>query len=89
MTISMTRTGNAARATPDTDGSLWRMLETMLRAAHLRFGAAARAHDRRRACEAVGADTTRDTGITPETATGTQNWQADLPFFMQSGFGRQ
>jgi hypothetical protein len=30
-----------------------------------------------------------DTGIDPSDATGIPSWQPDLPFFMQSGFGRK
>ena len=87
MTDFIARTGNDARATPD--GSLWRMMAGVLQAAQLWLGTAARAHDRRRASEGVGADTLCDTGVAPETASGIQTWQADLPFFMQSGFGKR
>ena len=31
----------------------------------------------------------QDTGIDPSDATGIPSWQPDLPFFMQSGFGRK
>jgi hypothetical protein len=31
----------------------------------------------------------RDTGVDPSDATGIASWQADLPFFLQSGFGRK
>lgn len=54
-----------------------------------RIGKAARAHDRRRQSKALGDETQRDTGLAPETATGQRRWQGDLPFFMQSGFGRR
>ena len=30
-----------------------------------------------------------DTGIDPSDATGIPSWQSDLPFFMQSGFGKK
>lgn len=30
----------------------------------------------------------QDTGIDPSDATGIASWQPALPFFMQSGFGR-
>ena len=33
-------------------------------------------------------DVLRDTGLSPEDATGIASHQPDLPFFMQSGFGR-
>lgn len=87
MTDFIAQTRNDARATPE--GNLWRMMAGVLRAAQLRLGAAARAHDRRRASEGVGADTMPDTGVAPETASGLPAWQAALPFFMQSGFGRR
>lgn len=74
---------------PGALGNLWQMLGTKLRTLQLRFGAVSRAHDRRRAYEAFGPDAMADIGFTPETATGIPNWQADLPFFMQSGFGRR
>lgn len=89
MKVTIARSGNDTRATPDAVGILWRILNATLRATHLRFGRAARAHDRRRASETIGAETMRDTGVTPETATGNQSWQADLPFFMQSRFHRR
>jgi hypothetical protein len=54
-----------------------------------RLGAAARAHERRRMFEAVGADVLRDAGLPPDTATGLSGWDPDLPFFMQPGFGRR
>jgi len=53
------------------------------------FRAAKRAHELRRASDAVRVKTMRDTGMDPETASGIQVWQADLPFFMQSGFGKR
>ncbi len=31
----------------------------------------------------------QDTDIDPSDATGIASWQPDLPFFMQSGFGRR
>lgn len=31
----------------------------------------------------------RDTGLSREDATGSRDWRADLPFFMQTGFGRK
>lgn len=30
-----------------------------------------------------------DTGVDPSDATGISPWQPNLPFFMQSGFGRK
>lgn len=78
------RAGSAISA--DNGGALgwWRRVGAALP----RLGAAARAHDRRLASEALGADTMRDTGVAPEMATGVQRWQAELPFFMQSDFGK-
>lgn len=89
MTSILAQTGNAAGATTEAGKSPWQMLQSTLRQARLRFGAAARAHDRCRASEAVGGDTMRDTGVVPDTASGIQTWQADLPFFMQSRFGKR
>lgn len=60
-----------------------------VRSTSVAFGAAARARERRRAGEAIGAETMRDTGMDPETASGQQAWQADLFFFMQSGFEKR
>lgn len=54
-----------------------------------RIGAAVRAHERRRMFESVGEDVMRDTRVPPDTATGLSGWEPDLPFFMQSGFGRR
>jgi hypothetical protein len=31
----------------------------------------------------------QDTGIDPSDAAGIASWQPDLPFFMQTGFGRK
>lgn len=89
MTKLIAPTGNDARTNLDTTKAVGRMLGDMLGAAQLRFGAAARAHDRRLASARIGADTTPDTGVATESASGLQVWQADLPFFMQSGFGKR
>ena len=47
-----------------------------------------KAHAQR--CELVSLpqDVLRDTGLSPEDATGIVSHQPDLPFFMQDGFGR-
>ncbi|MES2542608.1 MAG: hypothetical protein V4720_12840 [Pseudomonadota bacterium] len=45
------------------------------------------AHARRRILEDLPPDLLRDTGLTPEQATGIKRHQPDLPFFMQAGFG--
>ncbi len=89
MTSILAQTKTATGATAEAGKSLWRTMQSTLRQARLGFGKAARAHDRRRASEAVGVDTMGDTGMAPETASGIQAWQADLPFFMQSGFGKR
>ena len=47
------------------------------------------AHARRAALDAMPSELLRDTGLTPEAATGNPRHQPDLPFFMQSGFGRR
>ena len=48
-----------------------------------------KAHAQR--CELVSLpqDVLRDTGLSPEDATGIVSHQPDLPFFMQDGFGRR
>ena len=38
---------------------------------------------------AFAAEEARDTGMDASDATGIESWQPDLPFFMQSGFGRK
>lgn len=39
--------------------------------------------------ESFATEEFQDTGIDPSDATGIASWQPDLPFFMQSGFGRE
>ena len=85
MTSISAKTGTETRAIAHVGVSLLELVNST----KLALGAAARAHDRRRASEAVGANTMRDTAMDPETASGHQAWQADLPFFMQSGFGKR
>lgn len=87
MTSILAKTRNNATESSNVGISLRQLLQDNLRAVRLEFGATARAHEQRRASEAVGADTMRDTGMSPEIASGIPAWQADLPFFMQSGFG--
>lgn len=89
MTNITAKTANSAAATFGPDVNPWLFLKNLLCAIRHGFGAASRAHDRRRASEAVGPETMRDTGMAPEAASGHQAWQADLPFFMQSGFGKR
>ena len=85
MTSISAKTGTETRAIAHVGVSLLELVNYT----KLAIGAAARAHDLRRASEAVGANMMRDTAMDPETASGHQAWQADLPFFMQSGFGKR
>ena len=79
----------AETSKPLAASGLWQMFKDGLQALRFRLGTAARAHARRRAFEAVSEDMLCDLGMAPDTATGHSSWQADLPFFMQSGFGRR
>jgi hypothetical protein len=47
------------------------------------------AHASRCKLASYAAEDFRDTGVDPSDATGIASWQPDLPFFMQSGFGRK
>ena len=47
------------------------------------------AHASRCIRESFATEEFQDTGIDPSDATGIASWQPDLPFFMQSGFGRK
>ena len=47
-----------------------------------------KAHAMRFELASLPQDVLRDTGLSPEDATGIASHQPDLPFFMQSGFGR-
>jgi len=47
-----------------------------------------RAHALRCELASLPENTLRDTGITPEDASGIAGWQPALPFFMQNSFGR-
>ena len=42
-----------------------------------------------RALASLPSDILRDTGLTPEEATGISAFQPDLPFFLQRGFGQR
>lgn len=53
------------------------------------LASAENAHVLRCTLESLPAETFRDTGIDPRDATGIASCQPDLPFFMQSGFGRR
>ena len=48
-----------------------------------------KAHSRRRELASLPQHLLSDTGLSPEDATGIASHQADLPFFMQDGFGRR
>ncbi|MEO5613845.1 MAG: hypothetical protein ABIR04_02820 [Cypionkella sp.] len=75
--------------TYDVASSLWQLARSTRQAISCWFRSAERAHELRRASDAVWVETMRDTGMDPETASGIQVWQADHPFFMQSGFGKR
>ena len=47
-----------------------------------------KAHARRCELASLPQNVMSDTGLSPEDATGIASHQPDLPFFMQSGFGR-
>jgi uncharacterized protein YjiS (DUF1127 family) len=47
------------------------------------------AHEKRCDLASMPCDLASDTGLSPEDATGIASHQPDLPFFMQSGFGRR
>jgi hypothetical protein len=83
------QTTSLATAVPRAHARLRKMIGANLHALGFRLGAAARAHERRQRFEAVGEDTMGDLGMAPDTATGLSGWEADLPFFMQSGFHRR
>jgi hypothetical protein len=89
MTSFLAKTRTRATAPHDTFARVRPSLHATVQTFRIWLGAAARAHERRCACEALGADTMRDTGLPPEVASGMQAWQPDLPFFMQSGFGKR
>ena len=89
MTSIIVKTVGKSHASSDVHVSLWALVQCTRRGTKLWLEAAARAHERRRASEDVGADTVRDTGIDPETASGIHAYQAELRFFMQSGFGKR
>lgn len=47
------------------------------------------AHTSRCTLASFSAEHLQDTGIDPSDATGIASWQPDLPYFMQTGFGRK
>jgi uncharacterized protein YjiS (DUF1127 family) len=67
---------------------LARLLMRTLWAARPRPGAVTTAHARRCMLDGLSPGILRDIGITREDAAGIASRQAELPFFMQSGFGR-
>jgi len=83
------KTSIRVSGTYDVGIRLWQLAHSTRQAIGCWFRSAERAHVLRRASDAVGVETMRDTGMVPETASGIQVWQADLPFFMQSGFGKR
>jgi hypothetical protein len=89
MNTVTTRAGTDAFSLARAEALITKIVTAKVYSLQLRLGAAARAHERRRAYESVGPDTMRDVSLVPELATGAASWQADLPFFMQSGFGRR
>jgi hypothetical protein len=89
MTRILAKRLSSATASSDVRLRLLPLIQDTFWAVRVMFGAAARAHDLRRTSEAVGPETMPDTGMAPEISSGIPVWQADLPFFMQSGFGRK
>lgn len=73
----------------DRNGSLGlRLRDSLARlAAHLRAGDAQKVQ--RQGCIRLSEDNCRDIGMSSEDATGIREWRAELPFFMQTGFGRR
>ena len=89
MTSIPARTGISVGGNCDVGGSLWKSARSMRQVFGCWFRSAERAHELRIASDAVGVETMRDTGMDPETASGVLAWQEDLPFFMQSNFGKR
>lgn len=69
---------------PAKPGTLWARITRALRASVAQVD---RAHSSRCELACLPDDIQRDTGLTPEEATGIRTFQPALPFFMQSGFG--
>jgi hypothetical protein len=86
MTIFVSPTRSVPRVAPLTDRP-WGAL-ALLRHWREMLSRAGRAQARRRAVERLPSEEPRDSGLSPEDAAGARLWQEDLPFFMQSGFGR-
>ena len=53
------------------------------------FTGLSKAHARRHELASLPKDIQRDTGLSPEEATGISSFQPDLPFFLQRGFGHR
>lgn len=47
------------------------------------------AHAGRAKLASIPVEVFEDTGFDPSEASGVASWQPDLPFFMQSGFGKK
>jgi hypothetical protein len=68
---------------------LTRLWRGVWRPAHARTDLVAAAHARRCTLDSLTPADVRDMGLAREDATCIQTMQSDLPFFMQSGFGRK
>lgn len=76
------------RVRPQGPTAMRRWLAAVRERGHAALTRAERAHEARRTLEAVTPATQRDIGLGAEDATDLPRWQADLPFFMQAGYGR-
>ena len=78
------------RATPDRDPGViahpW--IAQWLRVLLASVARVDKAHARRCELASLPQNVLSDTGMSPEDTTGISSHQPDLPFFMQSGFGR-
>jgi hypothetical protein len=70
---------------PSGPGALWAAICAALAEAWTR---AERSHHRRLGFAMVSPEVLHDIGLSAEETTGLPSWQPDLPFFMQTGFGR-
>ena len=79
-----------SRATSDRNpGALmWSWLSRWLQPLRASVARVSKAHARRCELANLPQNVMSDTGLSPEDATGIASYQPDLPFFMQSGFGR-
>ena len=69
--------------------ALTRLWRGVWRPAHAPTDLVAAAHARRCTLDSLTQADVRDMGLAREDATGIPTIQPDLPFFMQSGFGRK